>query len=246
MMRRASGVLRTAFALTLGLLFWQILALAVSSQVLPAPLLVARKLAQLAVSGRLFADLGWTLFRVGLGTGAGCLLGLILGVLLSHSRIAFSLLDPLIQVLRPVSPFAWTPLVILLFGLGNAPAIVTILAGVLLPSTVIVFDAIRHIEPEMRDIARTFGAHGWTLVREVELPLIARQLLSALRVMFGVGWVLAIGAEMLAANSGLGSRLMNARYLIDFPQLYAMIVVIGLAGFGLDRVLLRITGSETA
>jgi len=164
----------------------------------------------------------------------------VFGVLLAHSKALFALLDPLVQLLRPVSPFAWTPLVILLFGLGNAPAIITILAGVFLPAIVIILDAIRAINPDMRDIARIFGASGWTLVREVELPLITGQLLSALRVLFGVGWVLAIGAEMLAANSGLGYRLMNARYLIDFPQLYAVILVIGLAGLALDRLLLRL------
>lgn len=243
---RASTVMRYAVSLVLGLLLWQFLSLAISSHVLPGPVLVARKLGQLLVSGALLADLGWTLLRVALGTAAGCALGLLLGVLLAHSRRLFALMDPLVQLLRPVSPFAWTPLVILLFGLGNAPAIITILAGVLFPAIVIVCDAIQGINQEMRDIARIFGAHGWTLVRQVELPLIAGQLLSALRVLFGVGWVLAIGAEMLAANSGLGFRLMNARYLIDFPQLYAVILVIGLAGFGLDRLLLRFATGETA
>jgi NitT/TauT family transport system permease protein len=246
MMRRASGVMRPFAAIALALLLWQLLSLAFASAVLPGPLLVFRKLTELAVSGRLFADLGWTLLRVALGTGAGYALGLLLGVLLAHSRVLFTLLDPLVQLLRPVSPFAWTPLVILLFGLGNVPAIVTILVGVFLPAAVIILDAIRSINPEMRDIARIFGASGWTLVRQVELPLIAGQLLSALRVLFGVGWILAIGAEMLAANSGLGFRLMNARYLIDFPQLYAVILVIGLAGFGLDHLLLRLAAGETA
>jgi NitT/TauT family transport system permease protein len=239
-MRKASLVLRPFAALALVLVLWQLLALAFASAVLPAPLTVFRKLGSLMASGRLFADLGWTLLRVALGTGAGYVLGLVFGVLLAHSKALFALLDPLVQLLRPVSPFAWTPLVILLFGLGNAPAIITILAGVFLPAIVIILDAIRAINPDMRDIARIFGASGWTLIREVELPLITGQLLSALRVLFGVGWVLAIGAEMLAANSGLGYRLMNARYLIDFPQLYAVILVIGLAGFALDRLLLRL------
>ena len=245
-MRNASCVVRPFASIALALLLWHVLALAFDSAVLPAPLLVFRKLVSLAVSGRLFADLGWTLLRVALGTCAGYALGLVLGVLLAHSRVLFTLLEPLVQLLRPVSPFAWTPLVILLFGLGNVPAIITILVGVFLPAVVIILDAIRSINPDMRDIARIFGAHGWTLVRRVELPLIAGQLLSALRVLFGVGWILAIGAEMLAANSGLGFRLMNARYLIDFPQLYAVIVIIGLAGFGLDRLLLRLAAGEMA
>ena len=60
------------------------------------------------------------------------------------------------------------------------------------------------------------------------------------RVLFGVGWVLAIGAEMLAANSGLGFRLMNARYLLDFPALYGLILIIGVIGYGLDLGLRRL------
>jgi len=222
------------------LLGWQIAAMLLGTLMLPVPIEVLKKLWLLAGSGQLLADIGWTLLRVVLGVGIGFVLGLALGVMLVHSRPLFVLVDPLVQLLRPVSPFALTPLVILLFGLGNAPAIVTILAGILLPATVIVFEALRKIDPDLLDIARIFGVSGWQRVREVELPLIRPQLLAAARVLFGVGWILAVGAEMLAANSGLGYQLMNARYLLDFPRLYAMILVVGVIGYLADFALRRV------
>jgi NitT/TauT family transport system permease protein len=225
------------------LLLWQVSAMLISSLMLPGPVAVFQRLAVLLLTGHLLADIGWTLFRVVIGVGAGFALGLALGFLLGHSQLGYRLLDPLLQLLRPISPFAWTPLVILVCGLGDRPAIVTILIGVVWPAIVIVFEAVRGIAPELRDLTRVAGATGWARIRLVELPLIGPQLLAALRVLFGVGWVLAVGAEMLAANSGLGFRLMNARYLLDFAELYALIVMIGVVGYVLDFILRRLEPS---
>lgn len=219
------------------LLLWTGLARIASSLLLPGPFEVGLRLVRLFASERLGIDLLWTLLRVVIGTGAGALTGFAIGLLLSHSRLLERLVDPTLQVLRPVSPFAWTPLVILFCGLGNLPALVTIGIGIVFPAAVSAVEAVRSIPVELRDITRVFGAAGWTRLRLVELPLIRTELAAALRVLFGVGWILATGAEMLAANSGLGYRLMNARYLLDFPALYALILTIGLTGFLLDRLL---------
>lgn len=224
----------------LAVLAWQILARAISSLLLPGPLVVFIRAFHLLTAGRLLADIGATLLRVIIGSSTGYLLGIALAVGLAHSRPVLVLLDPIIQVLRPISPFAWTPLVILLFGLGNVPAVLTILAGVLFPAIVIAYEALRKIDPDLNDIARSFGVAGWTRIRQVELPLIAPALLTAVRVLFGVGWILAVGAEMLAANSGLGFRLMNARYLLDFTELYALLLIIGIVGYLLDLGLRRL------
>jgi NitT/TauT family transport system permease protein len=226
--------------IALALLGWELGSRLLSSLVLPAPGLVLRKLSVLLLSGALLSDIGVTLLRVLLGVGLGFGLGVMLGLLLAHSRLLSAILDPVLQLLRPISPFAWTPLVILLSGLGNLPAVVTILIGILFPAVVTVLEAIRNIDPDLRDIARTFGVTGSALIVEVEMPLVWPTLVAALRILFGVGWVLAVGAEMLAANSGLGFRLMNARYLLDFPALYALILCIGIVGFGLDFALKRL------
>ena len=221
----------------LAILIWAAAARGLSSLLLPGPLPVFSKLIALVRSGALLADVGWTMLRVAVGVGAGFAVGLLMGVLLARYRLAFRLLDPMLQFLRPVSPFAWTPLVILLFGLGNRPAIATIFLGVVFPTEVIVFEALRGIDPDLRDLARIFGVSGWARLQQVELPLIRPALIAALRVLFGVGWIMAIGAEMLAANSGLGFRLMNARYLLDFTGLYGVIIIIGIVGYGLDLAL---------
>lgn len=224
----------------LALLLWTVLARRLDSLLLPEPLAVLKQLLILIRTGGLLADIGWTLLRVALGVAAGFIAGLALGTLLARSAWAYHFLDPLLQFLRPISPFAWTPLVILLFGLGNPPAVITIFIGVVFPALVIVHDALKTIDRDLLDIASVFGARGWLRLCSVDLPLIFPALLSALRVLFGVGWIMAIGAEMLAANSGLGFRLMNARYLLDFVSLYALILVIGIIGWGLDYTLRRL------
>jgi NitT/TauT family transport system permease protein len=225
--------------LGLVIVIWVIAAQALSSLLLPGPLPVFHRVLTLVRSVGFLSDAGWTLLRVAAGVSAGFGLGLLIAVVLAHSRLARSLLDPVLQLLRPVSPFAWTPLVILLFGLGSRPAIAVIFIGVLFPAIVIAFEALRSIDPELLDIAHIFGVSGWSRIVEVELPLVAPELLAALRILFGVGWIMAIGAEMLAANSGLGYRLMNARYLLDFPSLYSLILIVGIIGYGLDFGLRR-------
>ncbi|MEO0108763.1 MAG: ABC transporter permease [candidate division WOR-3 bacterium] len=232
-MRRPLGLAGLAGVI----LLWQFVSSILASLLLPGPFTVAVRATALMFREDLLLDLGVTLIRVSVSVGLGFTVGVLLGVLCAHLHILHRLLDPLVQLLRPISPFAWTPLVILIFGLGNQPVVFTILVGVLPPALVIAFEAVRAINPDLRDIARIFGVSGWTLVSTVELPLIRPELLAAARVLFGVGWILATGAEMLAANSGLGYRLMNARYLLDFPGLYALILVVGVTGLSLDRVL---------
>ena len=206
--------------------------------ILPSPLLVFAKIQWLVSKKTIFTDIGTSLLRVISGVMIGSLFGLIGGFLLeSASGGLQAVFDPWIQLIRPISPFAFLPLLILILGLGNLPVIFIIFLGVFLPMTIIIRDTLRNINKDYLDTAALFGATGIKKAYYVELPLILPVFFSSLRVFLGVGFILVIGGEMLSTNSGLGFRLMSARYLLDFPELYATILIIGITGYCFDIVL---------
>ena len=221
-----------------GFLIWWVLSFMIKSVILPSPLLVLTKLLSLANQKQIFTDIGTSLLRVLSGVMLGSLFGLIGGFLLeSASGGLQAVFDPWIQLIRPISPFAFLPLFILMLGLGNLPVIVIIFIGIFLPMTIIIRDTLRNIDKDYLDTAALFGATGMKKAYYVELPLILPVFFSSLRVFFGVGFILVIGGEMLSTNSGLGFRLMSARYLLDFPELYATILIIGITGYCFDIVI---------
>ncbi len=188
----------------------------------------------------IFADIVISLIRVFAGVVLGSVFGLIVGFIWVGIKPISSLFDPWLQLIRPISPFAFLPLLILILGLGNWPVIFIIFLGTLLPMIIIIRDALRNIDKDYLDTAAIFGATGSKRAYYVELPLILPIFLSSLRVFFGVGFILVVGGEMLSTNSGLGFRLMSARYLLDFSELYATIIIIGIIGYSLDMIIRKL------
>jgi taurine transport system permease protein len=224
-----------------GILIWCGLSLVIKSVILPSPLIVFSKTKELVSQKTIFLDTGVSLIRVLVGVFTSSLFGLLSGYLLATIRPIHSLLDPWIQLIRPISPFAFLPLLILILGLGNFPVIFIIFLGTFLPMTIIIRDAVKNIGKDYLDTAAIFGATGIKRAYYVELPLILPVFFSSLRVFLGVGFILVIGAEMLSTNSGLGFRLMSARYLLDFPELYAVIIIIGIVGYCFDIIIRKFT-----
>lgn len=221
-----------------GLIIWYCISLIVKSVILPSPLIVSAKIHSLVSQRTIFTDIGTSLTRVFSGVMIGSLFGLIGGFLLEAGRgLPQAVFDPWIQLIRPISPFAFLPLLILILGLGNLPVIVIIFIGIFLPMMIIIRDTLRNIDKDYLDTAALFGATGIKKAYYVELPLILPVFFSSLRVFFGVGFILVIGGEMLSTNSGLGFRLMSARYLLDFPELYATILIIGITGYCFDIII---------
>lgn len=227
----------TLIGIIIGIGLWFFISLIFKSLILPSPFTVLLRLKELFSQRTFFLDIVSSLIRVTLGFLLGSGLGIIFGFILAASPPLSSLFDLWIQILRPVSPFAYLPLFILILGLGTYPVIFIIFLGTFLPMTIIIIDALKNINRDYLDTARTFGATGLKKAVYVEFPLILPIFFSSLRVFTGVGWILVIGAEMLSTNSGLGFRLMSARYLLDFPELYATIIVIGIIGYLFDALL---------
>ena len=189
------------------------------------------------VSGELLHDAAASLTRVFVGFFLGGGLGLGLGLLMGVSNTAYRLMNPLVQVLRPIPPIAFIPLAILWFGLGNPPAFFLISLGAFFPILLNTIAGVRNVDSIYVRAARNLGAKGSVLFRRVILPAAAPHILTGVRVGYGVSFIVVIVAEMIAVNSGLGYRILEAREFFWPDKIIAGMITIGVIGLGIDTAL---------
>ena len=144
-------------------------------------------------------------------------------------------LNPLIQVLRPISPLAWIPISILWFGVGDVAAIFLIFLASLLPLTLTAINAVESIPAVYVNAGRNFGLSPARLVYKVLYPAVTPRLIIGLRITLGVAWLVVVAAEMIAVNSGLGFLIVDARNAGNrYDLVVAAMVTIGVIGLLLD------------
>jgi NitT/TauT family transport system permease protein len=223
--------------------FWYLLSLldVFPQSVFPSPLAVAQGLGEEVISGRLANDLVASLFRVTTGFLLAVALGVPTGLWLGHhvrSRLA---LLPAINFFRSLSPLAWIPFAILWFGIGDLPAIFLIFMACFFPIVVATVAAVSSIPSIYFRVARDYRFSGMELLTKVTLPAIAPQVITALRLTAGLAWLVVVAAEMIAGRDGLGFAIWDARNGLRMDLLVAGMVVIGVIGVIIDRVLIRLT-----
>lgn len=192
-------------------------------------------------SGELPHDAFASLFRVVTGFAIGAGLAIPLGLLMGARERVYAFLNPMLQVLRPIPPIAYIPLAILWFGLGNPPAFFLIALGAFFPVLVNTIAGVRHVEAIHVRAARSLGAKGSALFFRVILPAAAPQILTGVRVGFGVAFICVIVAEMIAVNDGLGYRILEAREFFWSDKIIAGMLSIGLLGLLIDTLLSRVS-----
>lgn len=206
-----------------------------SEMLMPSPVAVAQGLVELAAENELASHAAASLFRVAVGFGAAALLGVPAGLLLGWYGRARAAFDPLIQLLRPISPIAWIPLAILWFGIGSPSAVFIIFLTSLFPILITTAAAVREIDPAVLKVAANFGTPRPLLFRAVIFPACFPQIVVALRVSLGIAWVIIVAAEMVGMRSGLGFLILDSRNFLRTDLVVSTMVVIGLIGLTLDR-----------
>jgi NitT/TauT family transport system permease protein len=215
--------------------------MATHSVLVPGPIAVAKAIGELAVRGLLVRYIVASLFRVTWGYVAAVVVAVPLGVFLGLRRLGEEALNPLLQILRPISPLAWIPIAILWFGVGDVSAIFLIFLASLLPLTLAAMHAVHNIDPIHLSAARNFGLRGPRLLRTVIVPAILPQLVVAMRITLGIAWLVVVAAEMIAVNSGLGFLIIDARNAGNrYDLVVAGMVMIGLIGVVLDAAMRRL------
>jgi len=207
----------------------------------PSPLAVLRALGEELRSSRLPNDLVVSLFRVSCGFALAVLLGLPAGLWLGHVLNARLALLPIVNFFRNLSPLAWMPFAILWFGVGDAATIFLIFLAAFFPVVLATMAAVASIPAVYYRVARAYGLSALERLTRVTLPAIMPQVITTLRVTAGLAWLIVVAAEMVSGRDGLGFAVMDSRNGLRTDLLVVEMLVIGLIGVAMDRVLVRLT-----
>ncbi len=208
------------------------------AQALAPPLpAVARTLLAMLLDGTMPRHALFTLSRVLLGFGLAAAVGLPLGILMGRFRPVEHFFVPLISVLMPIPSLAWVPVFILWFGLGNTATVLIVFYAATFPMTFNTWTGVRSVNPLWLRAAGAMGAEGRALFWKVIVPGASPFIITGLRQAFVRAWIAVVGGEMIAASAwGLGWVIFDAKEFLNTDVILASLAVIGLIGFGFERL----------
>jgi NitT/TauT family transport system permease protein len=192
-------------------------------------------------SGTWLDNVTYSTRRVLQGFGLAALAGVPLGLIIGWSRLAARLVDPSIQLLRPVPITAWLPFAIAVFGIYDASALFLIGLGAFYPIVVNTTHGVRETNLLLLRAARMLGARPATVLGKVVFPSALPSIFTGLRLGVGVAWTAVIVAEMIAVKSGLGYVLWDAYYVGRMDICVATMFSVGILGFASDRIIVAIS-----
>jgi NitT/TauT family transport system permease protein len=225
---------------------WWFVVFQTQSMIFPTPWQVVTGALELIEDGTLWAHIGSSLMRVGAGFLLAALLAIPLGLWIGRVDAAYTTLNPVFQILRPISPIAWIPIAILWFGVGNASPIFLIFIAAVFPLIVQTAAGVHTIERRYLRAAENFGVSRARLFRQVIIPAVLPEIIVGMRISLGVGWLVVVAAEMIALRSGLGYLIMDSRNAGNrYDLVIAGMIIIGLIGLLLDGLMRLLEGFKS-
>jgi NitT/TauT family transport system permease protein len=222
---------------------WWAIVIVTHSVVFPTPWQVVTGTVELIRDGTLWQHIGASLFRVGTGFGLAVIVAVPLGLWMGWVKGAYLTLNPLFQMLRPISPIAWIPIAILWFGVGDMSPIFLIFISSVFPMVVQTVAGVHTIEKRYLRAAANFGVSRYTLFRQVVIPAVLPQIIVGMRIGLGVAWLVVVAAEMIALRSGLGYLIIDSRNAGNrYDLVVAGMIIIGLIGLLLDGLMRLLEG----
>lgn len=189
---------------------------------------------ELLHSGAIWPHLEVSLKRVAVGLGLAFVLGVPTGLAVGYLRWVEQSTRVLFQFLRMISPLSWTPIAIVAFGIGDLPVYFLIAIAAVWPIILSTAAGVEGVNRQWVLMGRTLGATSWETIWAVVLPAIATHLFTGVRLALGLAWIILVPAEMLGVQSGLGYYILDTRDRLAYPELTAVILLIGLIGYSLD------------
>ena len=239
----ASRVLPSVAVIAVIIGVWWATVVATGSVVFPTPWQVVTGTVELIRDGTLWEHIGASLFRVGAGFGLAVVVAVPLGLWMGWVKGAYITLNPIFQMLRPISPIAWIPIAILWFGVGNVSPIFLIFIASVFPMVVQTTVGVHTIEKRYLRAAANFGVSRATLFRQVVFPAVLPQVIVGMRIGLGVAWLVVVAAEMIALRSGLGYLIIDSRNAGNrYDLVIASMIIIGLIGLLLDGLMRLLEG----
>lgn len=223
------------------LLVWHYAIVLSGTKIFPSPYEVERGFAELGHKHVLWPDILDSLRRVAIGYFAAVGLGIPLGLLFGWYPAVNQVVNPVVQLLRPISPIAWIPVAIIFFGVGDYAAIFLVFLGAFFPIVVTCVDGVSNVPLIYRRAGRNFGLTPAQILSRVVFPAALPQILVGLRIALGIAWLVVVAGEMIAVDSGLGFLIIDSR---NSGKRYDLVVgamlLIGVIGLALDLLYRRI------
>lgn len=204
------------------------------SAFLPTPTEVVQALIELAQAGHLWVDMQASFLRVTGGFLIAALISIPLGLVMGTFASMRALFEPLISIVRYMPAPAFIPLLILYLGIDEAPKIALIVIGTVFFNTLMIMDAVKFVPKELIETTYTLGGNRLQILIRVITPYVTPNIIDACRVNIAASWNLVIVAELVAAEVGLGKRILLAQRFLRTEQIFAYLIVLGLIGFAID------------
>src|ERR1700677_2921372 len=198
-----------ASALVLAL--WHYSVVWTATRIFPSPHDVGKGIAELIHKKGLWRHTIDSLRRVAIGFGTAAAIGIPLGLTLGWYPAANQVVNPVLQILRPISPIAWIPVAIILLGVGDHAATALIFLGAFFPIVVACVDGVSNVPSVFRLAGRNFGLGPARLLTQVVFPAALPKIIVGLRIALGIAWLVVVAAEMVAVDSGLGFLIIDSR-----------------------------------
>ncbi|MBR1221708.1 ABC transporter permease [Bradyrhizobium sp. U87765 SZCCT0131] len=175
-----------------------------------------------------------SLRRIAVGLALALVIGVPLGLAVGRSGWLNAATSPAFQFLRMISPLSWMPLAVMVFGVGDRPIYFLLTFAAVWPILLNTAEGVRRLEPSWLRLAASLSATRWETLRHVIVPGILGYILTGLRLSIGIVWIVLVPCEMLGVSAGLGYFILDTRDRLAYPELMAMVLIIGFLGFLLD------------
>jgi len=227
-------------AIVLALIVWQFVAAVIIRYpfILPAPTDVALAFVSLVAKGDIFIDLGTSLVHFAIGLGLALIVGIPLGIIMGWNRRIEALVDPVIELLRPIPPLAWIPFAIIWFGLTSFSAGFIIFIGAVFPIIINTYSGFRGVPRVFVEAGKMLGCtRDRDLVRYIAFPAALPSVAAGIRIATGVGWMCLVAAELFGvSNFGLGQKLWFYYSLHQMDSVVVYMILLGMIGLAFDMV----------
>jgi NitT/TauT family transport system permease protein len=211
--------------------------------ILPAPSTVLISMIGMIGNGEIFMHAGYSLMRVLLGFLVAAVVAIPLGIAMGWVREISYVIDPIMEVLRPIPPIAWIGLALLWFGLGLNSAVFLVFIGAFFPILLNTVSGVRSVDKKLIEVAYTFGARDLEVLRKVVIPAALPTIYTGMRVGMGIGWMCVVAAEMVAVKYGLGNLILEASNFLQTDRVFVGMITIGILGLVIN-VIFQLAGDR--
>lgn len=236
-MPKYKNIIHVLIGFTILLVVWQAIIMTgrFDSALFPSPKQVWDGIVSLLNDGVLYEHFHVSVMRFLAGYLSAVVAAILLGLIFGRIQLLWNVIDPIVQLLRPVSPIAWSPFIVLWFGIGDMPAIVIIFIAAFFPVLLSTVSAVGKVDKTYLKVAQNLEIKGFQLLWKIIFPAAFPYIANGLHIAVGTAWIFLVAGEMVGTQSGLGYLIVDARNSLRLDLVMAGILLIGVAGLLLDK-----------